>query len=80
MGAGMTLTKPQLAILAEMARTGLPLTYHGGVCKVGEKTTTVPLRRALLAAGMVCGGAAHGPALFSDPLVLTAAGRAAVAQ
>lgn len=71
----MTLTKPQRAILAEMARTGLPLTYHGGVCKVGEKTTTVPLRRALLDAGMV--RAEHGgPAAFNDPLVLTDLGRA----
>ena len=74
----MTLTKAQRAVLAEMARTGLPLAYHGGICKVGEKVTTVPLRRALLDAGMVCAaddpeGAL--PVLYNTPLALTDAGR-----
>lgn len=68
----MTLTKAQLAILAEMARTGLPLTYHGGVCKVGEKITTVPLRRALEEAGMVVSDA--GTPWGADR-ILTDAGR-----
>ena len=72
----MTLTKPQLAILAEMARTGDPLTYHGGQCRVGMRTTTVPLRRALLDAGMVRVVVHTGPAAFNDPLHLTDAGRA----
>ena len=71
----MTLTKAQRAVLAEMARTGLPLTYHGGICKVGEKVTTVPLRRTLLDAGMVA--ASHGgEPRFNVPLHLTDAGRA----
>lgn len=75
----MTLTKAQLAILAEMARTGEPLVYAGGPCLVGEKTTTVPLRRALLDAGMVCSAddpAGEWPVLYNTPLALTDAGRA----
>ncbi len=72
------ITKAQRAVLAEMARTGLPLTYHGGICKVGEKVTTVPLRRTLVDAGMVCAaddpeGAL--PVLYNTPLALTDAGR-----
>lgn len=72
-------TKAQRAVLAEMARTGLPLTYHGGICKIGEKVTTVPLRRALLDAAMVCAAddpAGIYPVLYNTPLALTDAGRA----
>lgn len=72
----MSLTKAQLAILAEMARTGEPLVYAGGPCLVGEKTTTVPLRRALLAAGMVRPSRELARCAFNIPLVLTDAGRA----
>ncbi len=74
----VTLTKRQRTVLAEMARTGEPLTYHGGVCKVGERATTVPLRRALVDAGMVRAAddpESIYPVLYNTPLHLTDAGR-----
>ena len=69
----MSLTKRQRAVLAEMARTGDALTYHGGECRVGMYTTTVPLRRALLDAGMVGAPVVR----YDTPVTLTGAGREA---
>lgn len=72
----MKPTKAQREILAEMARAGIPLTYHGGTCRVGDLVTTVPLRWALLEAGWVL--PVDGALLvYNTPLALTEAGRSA---
>lgn len=67
----MTLTKAQLAILAEMARTGEPLRLHpGGGWHVGAKLTTATLMRALRDAGFIV----PERAAYEAPRILTDAG------
>jgi hypothetical protein len=78
MGEAVSLTKPQRLILAEMVRTGEPLTYHGGPCRVGNRETTVALRSALDKAAMVALANPDVPlrSVYREPRILTDAGRA----
>lgn len=71
----MSLTKPQRAILAEMAFSGNPLAYAGGPWVVGDRATTAVTKRALEDAGMVTRDPESEGPDYRASRTLTAAGR-----